>query len=64
MPRSRWTAADVPGQHGRVAVITGANTGVGFETAKVLAARGASVVLAVRAVRADSGPSSPCSGHC
>ncbi|SNT30826.1 NAD(P)-dependent dehydrogenase, short-chain alcohol dehydrogenase family [Streptosporangium subroseum] len=50
MPRQRWTAADVPGQHGRVAVITGANTGVGFETAKVLAARGASVVLAVRDV--------------
>ncbi|GIH26662.1 oxidoreductase [Acrocarpospora phusangensis] len=48
MTRSRWSAADVPGQKGRVAVITGANTGVGFETAKVLAARGASVVLAIR----------------
>src|SRR4051812_44258620 len=43
-----WTAADVPAQHGRTAVITGANTGIGFETATVLAARGASVVLAVR----------------
>ncbi|WP_062430336.1 oxidoreductase [Herbidospora daliensis] len=48
MPSSRWTAADVPDQRGRVAVVTGGNTGIGFETAKVLAARGASVVLAVR----------------
>ena len=44
----KWTSDDVPGQHGRVAVVTGANTGLGFETAQVLAARGASVVLAVR----------------
>jgi len=45
---ARWTTDDVPGQHGRLAVVTGANTGLGFETARVLAARGASVVLAVR----------------
>jgi NAD(P)-dependent dehydrogenase (short-subunit alcohol dehydrogenase family) len=45
---ARWTSGDVPGQHGRLAVVTGANTGLGFETARVLAARGASVVLAVR----------------
>src|SRR6266699_6951134 len=45
---AKWTSGDVPGQHGRLAVITGANTGLGFETARVLAARGASVVLAVR----------------
>lgn len=43
-----WTTADIPDQTGRVAVITGANTGLGFETAKALAARGAHVVLAVR----------------
>ena len=44
----RWTEADVPVQRGRTAVITGANTGLGFETARVLAARGAQVVLACR----------------
>ena len=46
--KAKWTSGDVPGQHGRLAVVTGADTGLGFETARVLAARGASVVLAVR----------------
>ena len=46
--KTKWTSNDVPSQQGRLAVVTGANTGLGFETARVLAARGASVVLAVR----------------
>ncbi len=45
---AKWTTADIPDQTGRVAVITGANTGLGYETALALAARGAHVVLAVR----------------
>jgi len=45
---AKWASDDAPGQQGRLAVVTGANTGLGFETAQVLAARGASVVLAVR----------------
>ena len=45
---AKWTSDEVPGQQGRLAVVTGANTGLGFEAARVLAARGASVVLAVR----------------
>ncbi|QZT60556.1 SDR family NAD(P)-dependent oxidoreductase [Mycolicibacterium austroafricanum] len=45
---SKWTAADVPDQSGRVAVVTGANTGIGYEAAAVLAGRGARVVVAVR----------------
>jgi len=43
-----WTAADMPDQSGRVAVITGANRGIGYQMARVLAARGAQVVLACR----------------
>jgi NAD(P)-dependent dehydrogenase (short-subunit alcohol dehydrogenase family) len=45
---SKWTVADIPDQTGRTAVITGANTGLGVETAAALAAHGARVVLAVR----------------
>jgi NAD(P)-dependent dehydrogenase (short-subunit alcohol dehydrogenase family) len=45
---SKWTTTDIPDQTGRTAVITGANTGLGYETAAALAAKGAHVVLAVR----------------
>lgn len=43
-----WAAADIPDQTGRVAVITGANGGLGLETARALAAAGAHVVMAAR----------------
>ena len=43
-----WTDKDVPDQSGRVAIVTGSNTGLGYDNARVLAARGATVVMAVR----------------
>jgi NAD(P)-dependent dehydrogenase (short-subunit alcohol dehydrogenase family) len=48
---AKWTAADIPSQDGRTAVVTGANGGVGYHIALELARAGAHVVLACRDVR-------------
>jgi NAD(P)-dependent dehydrogenase (short-subunit alcohol dehydrogenase family) len=46
--RVSWSATDIPDQSGRTAVVTGANGGLGLETARALARNGAHVVMAVR----------------
>lgn len=43
-----WNVSDIPNLDGKVAVITGANSGLGLESAKALAGKGAHVVMAAR----------------
>ncbi|WP_415400186.1 oxidoreductase [Synechococcus sp. W4D4] len=45
-----WTAAEIPDQRGRTALITGANSGLGLESARALATKGATVLLACRSL--------------
>ncbi|CAN5821413.1 oxidoreductase [soil metagenome] len=51
MPRcgmAAWTSADIPDQSGRVALVTGANSGLGLRTSLALAAKGARVLMGCR----------------
>src|ERR1700677_4876630 len=46
--KTNWTTANIPSQVGRRAVITGSNSGIGFETALALARQGAELILPAR----------------
>jgi NAD(P)-dependent dehydrogenase (short-subunit alcohol dehydrogenase family) len=48
---TNWTIANIPDQTGKLAIVTGSNSGTGFETALVLAQKGAEVVIAARNAR-------------
>src|SRR5258708_14627282 len=47
---NKWTVNDIPDLHGRVALVTGANSGLGLETTRALAARGAYVIMDCRSL--------------
>ena len=48
MPKNKWKFEDIPDQTGRIAIVTGANSGTGYEAAKALARKGAHVVMGCR----------------
>jgi NAD(P)-dependent dehydrogenase (short-subunit alcohol dehydrogenase family) len=50
-----WTRKDIPDLSGRTAVVTGANSGLGYETTKALAERGARVIMACRSLSKAKG---------
>ena len=50
-----FRAEDVPSLTGKTVVVTGANSGIGFEAARVLAARGADLILACRSSERGQG---------
>lgn len=47
-PKANWNLSDMPSQEGRVFVVTGGTSGMGYEDAKALAGAGAQVVIAAR----------------
>ncbi|NOX89812.1 MAG: SDR family NAD(P)-dependent oxidoreductase [Calditrichaeota bacterium] len=48
--KEKWTSDNIPDLDGKVIIVTGGNSGLGFETVKLLAQKGAEVVLACRSV--------------
>jgi len=48
MSHDKWYSKDVPDQSGRVGIVTGASSGIGYETARILAEKNAKVIIAVR----------------
>lgn len=48
MSKNNWTAENIPDQKGRIAIVTGSNSGIGYEAAKALANKNAKVIIAVR----------------
>lgn len=48
MSKNNWTAENIPDQSGKIVIVTGSSSGIGYETARVLANKNAKVIIAVR----------------
>jgi NAD(P)-dependent dehydrogenase (short-subunit alcohol dehydrogenase family) len=48
MTKKKWDSNNIPDQKGRVAVVTGSSSGIGYETARILAEKNATVIIAIR----------------
>jgi NAD(P)-dependent dehydrogenase (short-subunit alcohol dehydrogenase family) len=46
--QKKWDSSSITGQDGRVVIVTGSSSGIGYETARVLADKNATVIIAVR----------------
>jgi NAD(P)-dependent dehydrogenase (short-subunit alcohol dehydrogenase family) len=55
MSQTKWDASRIPDQKGRVIIVTGSTSGIGKETARVLAKKNGAVILAVRNVQKGQG---------
>jgi len=54
MATKNWTADDIPSQQGKTILITGANSGLGLEAAKVLSSKGAQVIMTARNLKSGN----------
>ncbi len=46
--KKNWTIENIPDQSGRIVIVTGSSSGIGYEAARVLANKNAKVIIAVR----------------
>lgn len=63
MSKEKWDSNNVPDQKSRVAIVTGSSSGVGYETARVLAEKNATVIMAVRNLHKGNAAADKISGQ-